>query len=143
MIDDLELHKTTAHPEPNEGSSQLKATPFDPAAPLPGDYAIVEVLGHRRYAGRVSEVQRFGATFLQIEPLFRDVLLPPVLIGGSSLYQFTACSVAIAWEHRALDSYYLQGGLGYVAAALTPSLEPPEPEFKPRFLDYGIGEEGE
>ena len=133
MIDDTELPPPIAQVEPVEG---LKPTPFDPAAPLPGLYAIVEVLGHRRYAGRVCEVQRFGATFLQIEPLFRDVLLPPVLIGGSSLYQFTACSAATAWERRALDTYDLQGGPGYVAAALAPSLEPPEPEFNPRFLGF-------
>jgi len=68
-----------------------------PDAELPeGDYAIVEVLGHRTYVGRVTEVARFGATLMSIEPLFAGELLPAVLVGGGSIYQFTPCSAAIA-----------------------------------------------
>lgn len=68
-----------------------------PDTALPeGDYAIVEVLGHRTYVGRVTEVARFGATLMSIEPLFAGELLPAVLIGGTSIYQFTPCTSAIA-----------------------------------------------
>lgn len=131
-----------AHPEliqslsKDEGYSP-RPQPFDPANPLPGLYAIVEVLGHRRYAGRVAEVTRFGATFLAIEPLFQDCLLPPVLIGGSSIYQFTACDAATAWSRRAEFAYDLQGGPGAIAAQL--NLVEDETAFKPRFLGYDDG----
>jgi hypothetical protein len=70
-------------------------------APLSaGEYAIVEVLGHRTIIGRVTEVERFGSKLMAIEPLFKGDLLPPVLIGGGSIYQFTPCSAEVAL-HRA------------------------------------------
>lgn len=132
MIEEIELP-----PPADARAARPNPQPFDPAAPLPGLYAIVEVLGHRRYAGRVSEVQRFGTAFLQIEPLFQDWILPPVLIGGSSLYQFTEVDAATAWDRRAKYAYDLQGGIGAIAA----SLEPPEPPaFNPRFLAWEEGE---
>ena len=31
------------------------------------EYAIVELMGHRRLAGRISEVERFGAKLLRID----------------------------------------------------------------------------
>lgn len=115
---------------------------FDPAAPPPGQYAIVEVLGHRRYAGRVSEVTRFGATFLQIEPLLQNTLLPPVLIGGSSIYQFTACDAATAWGRRAEYAYELQGGIGAVAARIEQSDDDEDNAgFSPRFLAYAAADD--
>lgn len=124
---------------PADPAAQPSPIPFDPASPPPGHYAIVEVLGHRRYAGRVSEVQRFGTAFLQIEPLFQNWLLPPVLVGGSSIYQFTACDAATAWDRRASYAYELQGGVSAIAAAL----DGPEPEsapFNARFLAYDEGD---
>jgi hypothetical protein len=45
----------------------------------PGEYAIVEILGHRALVGRVSEIERFGTKMLQVEPLFASVMLAPVL----------------------------------------------------------------
>ena len=57
-----------------------------------GEYAIVEVLGHRTIVGRVTEVERFGSKLMSIEPLYKDSLLEAVLIGGGSIYQFTPCS---------------------------------------------------
>ena len=49
-----------------------------------GEYAIVEALGHRTLVGRVTEIERFGTKMLQVEPLFGDVMLGPVLLGGGS-----------------------------------------------------------
>lgn len=79
-----------------------------------GDYAIVEVMGHVRHVGRVSEVERFGQKFCQVEPLKNHEFLPPVLVGGASIYQFRPCSAEQAfmltetWEfkdaHRALPA---------------------------------------
>lgn len=62
----------------------------------PGDYAIVEVMGHRTLVGRVTEVERFGTKLMSIEPLFSGELLPGVLIGGASIYQFTPCTPEVA-----------------------------------------------
>ena len=50
-----------------------------------GEYAIVEALGHRTLVGRVEEIERFGTKMLQVEPLFGDVMLGPVLLGVGSI----------------------------------------------------------
>ncbi len=31
------------------------------------EYAVVEILGHRRHVGRISEVERFGARMLRVD----------------------------------------------------------------------------
>jgi hypothetical protein len=70
------------------------------ATPLPelpeGEYAIVELLGHRTLIGRISEVERFGTKLLQVEPIFRKRLLEPVLCHGSALYGLTPCTREVA-----------------------------------------------
>lgn len=82
------------------------ATQTTPAKRRPsGEYAIVEVMGHRTIVGRVSEVERFGASLMSIEPIFQGCLLDAVLIGGSSIYQFTPCSADTAFD-RAPDSLW-------------------------------------
>lgn len=63
-----------------------------------GEYAIVEIMGHCTMIGRVAEVQRFGTAMLQVEPLFDGRLLEPVLQGGQSIYRFTPCTKATAFE---------------------------------------------
>lgn len=75
----------------------------------PGDYAIVEFMGHQTLIGRVAEVTRFGAAMLQIEPIFAGALLPPVLQGGSAIYRFTSCTAAIAFARapKATQRYAL------------------------------------
>ena len=37
----------------------------------PGDYAIVELLGHTTLVGRITEVEKFGTKMLAIETLFK------------------------------------------------------------------------
>ena len=76
-----------------------------------GDYAIVEVLGHRTLVGRVAEIERFGTKMLQVEPLFGDVMLGPVLLGGGSIYQFTPCAAAIAFKQRPTANYQLPASI--------------------------------
>jgi len=82
-------------------------TPISATDMPEGEYAIVEALGHRTLIGRVIEMERFGTKMLQIEPLFGDVMLGPVLLGGSSIYQFTPCSAAIAFARRPTRNYEL------------------------------------
>jgi hypothetical protein len=91
-----------------------------------GDYAIVEQLGHRTFVGRVAEVDRFGTKMLQIEAIFRDELLPAVLIGGSTLFQFTPCSREVAAKRAPVAIYNLPPA---VAAIVPPTMLPaPKPE---------------
>lgn len=72
-----------------------------------GEYAIVEALGHRTLIGRVAEIERFGTKMLQVEPLFGDVMLGAVLLGGGSIYQFTPCSPETAFARRPTRNYEL------------------------------------
>lgn len=95
-----------------------------------GEYAIVEALGHRTLVGRVAEVERFGTKMLQVEPMFGDVMLGPVLLGGGSIYQFTPCSAAIAWARRPTQPYSLPPSV----AATIPPLALPANEHLPSFL---------
>jgi len=83
-----------------------------------GEYAIVEALGHRTLVGRVAEVERFGTKMLQVEPLFDTVMLGPVLLGGSSIYQFTPCSADVAFQRRPRQDYELPASVFATVPAL-------------------------
>lgn len=96
-----------------------------------GDYAIVEALGHRTLIGRVAEIERFGTKMLQIEPLFCDVMLPPVLLGGSSIYQFTPCAPDVAFRKRPQSKYSLPDSL----MATVPATALPAPQARFALLD--------
>jgi len=81
-----------------------------------GEYAIVEALGHRTLVGRVAEVERFGTKMLQIEPLFVSaetgaIMLGPVLLGGSSIYQFTPCAPIVALRSAPKRRYELPSSI--------------------------------
>lgn len=101
------------------------------AADMPeGDYAIVEALGHRTFVGRVSDIERFGTKMLQVEPLFGDVMLGPVLLGGGSIYQFTPCTAATAFARRPTRTYQLPP----TVLATVPALALPSNDEQPSFL---------
>ena len=61
----------------------------------PGEWAIVEVMGHRQHAGRISEVTRFGAVLLRCDQPVGDGFAT-VLIGGASIYALTIVTEARA-----------------------------------------------
>lgn len=111
----------------------MESTPISAIEMPAGDYAIVEVLGHRTLIGRVLEIERFGTKMLQVEPLFGDVMLGPVLIGGSSIYQFTPCTADTAFVRRPTRSYQLPPSV----AANVPTVALPSNEELPSFLDDG------
>lgn len=54
------------------------------------EYAIVEIMGHRRYGAQVSTVQRWGGTFLHCrvlaEPPFEQYVSP------GSIFALTPCT---------------------------------------------------
>jgi hypothetical protein len=108
-------------------------------AQLPaGEYAIVEIMGHRTMIGRVEEMERFGTKMLQIEPIFRSTLLDPVMIGGASIYQFTPCSAEIAASRAPTQDWQLPPSVRVtVPAALLPQpdAEPETPAPSPAVDD--------
>lgn len=102
----------------------IDSTPISALDMPAGDYAIVEALGHRTLIGRVAEVERFGTKMLQIEPLFGDVMLAPVLLGGGSIYQFTPVSPDVAFRRRPTSRYSVPESL----MAIIPVTALPSPD---------------
>lgn len=90
----------------------------------PGDYAIVEVLGHRTIVGRISEVERFGTKLLAIEAIWQSELLPAALIGGASIYQLTPCTADTAFAHSAKHHWELPASIRAIAPK--PALPAPQ-----------------
>lgn len=60
-------------------------------------WAIVELMGHRRIAGKISEVQRFGAPFCQLDVPHGDGFRSS-LYGGSAIYGVHFCNEREARE---------------------------------------------
>ena len=106
------------------------ATPMIATALPEGEYAIVEALGHRTLVGRVTEVERFGTKMLQVEPMFGDVMLGPVLLGDGSIYQFTPCAPEVAFARRPKHAYQLPASV----AATVPAVALPDNSELPSFL---------
>lgn len=107
-----------------------ETTPLIATALPEGEYAIVEALGHRTLVGRVTEVERFGTKMLQVEPMFGDVMLGPVLLGGGSIYQFTPCAPEVAFARRPKHAYQLPASV----AATVPAVALPDNSELPSFL---------
>ncbi len=67
--------------------------PVAPSAPVDDgwEWAVVEIFGHRRHAGRTREVERFGAKMLRIDiPIKGDPEngWETIFYGGSSIFSF-------------------------------------------------------
>lgn len=62
----------------------------------PEEWAIVEIMGHRRLAGRIQQVTRFGADMLRIDRPMKDGTFVTEFYGGSSIYAVRPCTEAIA-----------------------------------------------
>src|SRR5579862_6183288 len=72
----------------------------------PQEYAVVEVFGHRKHAGRIIEVERFGTKLLRIDiPKDGDFALgfTTHFYGGPSIFSMTPCDLATV--HRANRPY--------------------------------------
>ena len=64
------------------------------------EWAVVEVFGHRRHAGRTREEERFGAKLLRVDiPTKGDPAAngwETIYYGGSSIFSFALCTEAAA-----------------------------------------------
>lgn len=60
-------------------------------------FAIVELMGHVRLAGRLTEEERFGCKMGRIDIPTKNGLVTQ-FFGGSSVYRITPCSEEIAKE---------------------------------------------
>lgn len=61
------------------------------------EYAIVEVFGHRKHAGRIYEIERFGTKLLRIDiPKDGDFAMgfTTHFYGGPSIFSLTPCDLA-------------------------------------------------
>lgn len=137
----------TGNHQETDDMAETEAAPAQPAAETvtdgadmppshpPGDYAIVELMGHQTLVGRIAEVTRFGAAMLQIEPIFAGDLLPPVLQGGAAIYRLTPCPAAVAFQRapRETQRWALPET---IRATLPPALlAPPAPERRELVVD--------
>lgn len=104
---------------------EVEAIEPAPTIELPeGEYAIVEMMGHRKMIGRISEIEKFGAKFMALEPVLNGALLPPVLIGGPSIYAVTPCDAAAALRNQPKREWELPESLR--ATLLPDALPAPE-----------------
>lgn len=103
-------------------SETAEAVQDIPQSYPPGDYAIVELMGHTTLVGRIAEVERFGAKMLGIEPLFNGEFLPVVFQGGASIYRLTQCTAEVAFKHQPKHEGQLPAPIrATVPAALLPA----------------------
>lgn len=85
-----------------------------PADEATAQYAIVEIFGHRRHAGRIIEVEQFGTKMLRVDVPKDgdfDTGFTSHFYGGASIFSLTPCDLATAlrinkpYEPAALLSY--------------------------------------
>jgi hypothetical protein len=84
----------------------MSDTPFyvPPAAALTQpEWARVEILGHRRHFGRISEVTRFGVAMLQIEIPRQDDGFDLAFYPASSLFSVALLDEATARRRNARE----------------------------------------
>lgn len=97
-----------------------------PVAANDGDYAIVEIMGHRKLVGRISEVERYGVKFLRVEPMFKGSILGvETLVQPASIFCLTPVEHATAVRFAPIERYNLPD---VIAAASAHMLALPEPE---------------
>jgi len=69
----------------------------DTTEEAPPEYAVIEIFGHRRLAGRVTEVEQYGTKLLRIDIPNQGKFengFKSQLYGGASLFSVTPCDLA-------------------------------------------------
>lgn len=68
-------------------------------------YAIVELMGHRRLAGRVSQAEQYGVAMLRLDvPGDDGQIVASQFYGGQAIYAVTPCTAAVAVARRTPDA---------------------------------------
>lgn len=89
-------------------------------------FAIVELMGHRRLGGRVSQAEQYGVAMLRVDvPGDDGEIVGTQFCGGSSIYALTPCSEEAA---RAVAK---SNRVEPVARWELPALEAPSVELMP------------
>lgn len=55
-------------------------------------WAIIEIFGHRRHIGRLSEIEQFGAKMARIDQPKADGGFETLIYAGSALFSITPCT---------------------------------------------------
>jgi hypothetical protein len=88
---------------PPDGAAAAAGGESPAALPDDGwDWAVVEIMGHRKHAGRIREEERFGAKMLRVDiPIKGD----PVkngwetrYYGGPSIFSMSPCTEAVVMK---------------------------------------------
>jgi hypothetical protein len=103
-------------------------------------WAIVELLGHRRLAGRVSEEERFGGRVGRLDVPTDNNEYVTLYFGVGSLYLLTPCSERIARETAHYCDPRPVGILDY-RAAVEPQGNGPPPELPDEDDDTDEGDD--
>ena len=97
-------------------------------------WAIVELMGHRKRAGRICEVEQFGAALLRIDiPAGEDTVTE--FYGGGAIYALRPCSEELA---RATASYI--GDVRTIAPATLRIAGPDPDDDDPDGFDFGVAD---
>lgn len=73
-------------------------------------WACVEIFGHRRHYGRISEVERFGAKMIRIDvPSAEPATFDTFFYGGAAIFSVTPCTEesARSWAERMRPKPYM------------------------------------
>lgn len=113
------------------GIDYVKATADILPPPMPPKWCVLELLGHRRLVGRVSEVELFGRRMGKIEVPQSDGTFGVQYFGGASVYAMTETTedrVRTELDRQRADA---------ARWALPAAAEAPEPD------DFAADEAGE
>lgn len=70
--------------------------PTTSAAAAPEEWAIVEIMGHLQRAGRISEVERFGARLLRVGVPISETEYVTELFSGGAIYRLRPATEEVA-----------------------------------------------
>lgn len=104
-------------------------------------WAVVEVMGHRKFAGFVSEQAIGGASFVRVDvPAVGDLPAFTKLLGGGSIYAITPCTEETA---RAFAGNFQQRAFNvYEAPRLTGPKSDVDPADYDPYDELGRSEQG-
>ncbi len=98
-------------------------------------WAVVELMGHVKLAGKVTEQEVLGSKLGRIEIPQKDGTFVTQFFGGASVYRISPVSEEVA-RHVALNTTYMP-----ISAWELPRLiEGPKPEPKAEMAGYAAGE---